>query len=96
MVATEEYRTEMDVLGAFLSECCVTFEDSCVASADLYWSHVSWCEANGERPASQRKVGLALSERGFERRQAGHERRWHWHGVGLLANPRTDATLVSP
>ena len=94
MVATDEYRSEMDVLGNFLTECCVVLDDSYVASADLYRNYVAWCEANGERPASQRKVGLALSERGFERRQAGHERRWHWHGVGLLANPRTDATLV--
>ncbi|MGI9079735.1 MAG: DNA primase family protein [Acidimicrobiales bacterium] len=95
MVATDEYRTEMDVLGNFLAECCVVLTDSFVASADLYRAYVSWCEANGERPASQRKVGLTLTERGFERRQAGHERRWHWFGLGLLANVRTDPTLVS-
>lgn len=94
MVATDEYRSEMDVLGNFLTECCVVLDDSYVASADLYRNYVAWCEANGERPASQRKIGLALSERGFERRQAGPERRWHWFGVGLL-NARTDPTLVS-
>ncbi len=94
MVATSEYRSEMDILGNFLTECCVTLPDSYVAAADLYRSYVSWCEANGERAASQRKVGLTLTERGFDRRQAGHERRWHWFGLGLLANLRTDATQV--
>lgn len=45
--------------------------------------------------ASQRRFGAALSERGFERRQYGAERRWHWFGLGLL-NPRTELNPSFP
>ena len=84
MVATEDYRAEMDVLGAFLDECCVVSEVAYVSSADLYRSYEDWCQANGERALSLRRLGPALVERGFERRKHGAGRRWHWFGFGLL------------
>jgi putative DNA primase/helicase len=84
MVATDDYRAEMDVLGSYLEEQCVVFEEAYVPAAALYRSYVAWCDANGEHALSQRRLGPALVERGFERRKHGSERRWHWFGVGLL------------
>ena len=78
MVATEDYRAEMDVLGAYLDESCVVSEVAYVSAADLYRSYVAWCEANGEHALSQRRLGPALVERGFERRSTGR----HAAGTG--------------
>ena len=33
---------------------------------ELYAAYTTWCEANGERPRSQKGFSLGLKERGFE------------------------------
>jgi putative DNA primase/helicase len=88
-VATSDYQTDMDVVGGFLTECCVVADTTWISAAALYAEYQSWATDNGERAVSQRALGLALTERGFARRQRGAQRRWHWFGVGLV-NPRTD------
>ncbi len=82
--ATEAYRDEMDVLGGFLTDCCVLREGIQVTSAELYAAYLTWCEVNGERPVTRRKMGLRLSERGFERKR-GTAGVHCWRGVGLRA-----------
>ena len=82
--ATEAYRDAMDVLGGFITESCVVRPGAQVTSADLYSAYTAWCEGNGERPVTRRKMGLRLSERGFERRR-GSGGRHTWMGVGLQA-----------
>jgi putative DNA primase/helicase len=87
--ATESYRAASDVLGAFLADCCVVAPGAGpVAAGDLHDAYVMWASTNGEEPMSQRALGPALTERGFERRKHGASRRWHWFGVGLLAADR--------
>ena len=66
-VATAEYRTEQDVVGAFLAE--MTYEAStcrCKAST-LYGAYVAWCKRTGEHAVNQRRFGAAITERGIER-----------------------------
>ena len=65
--AVSEYRTEMDVIGAFLAECCVEMEHCRVAARDIYRAYAEWCKSGGEHPVNQRRFGLALTERGFEK-----------------------------
>lgn len=84
MAATEEYRTEMDILGAYLDECCLVAEVAAVSSADFYRSYTEWCEANGEHVLSLKRLAPALLERGFRREKWGESRRWRWVGFGLL------------
>jgi putative DNA primase/helicase len=87
IAATADYRAEMDVLGEFISDCCVLIEGVSAKAGDLYKCYGQWCEAMGERTLSQRKFGLALSERGLEKyRNNGH---W-WRGIGLNADPSLD------
>lgn len=83
-VATSDYQAEMDVLGAFLSESCVELEVASVSASQLYHAYTEWCDESGERALSQRRLGMALSERGFERRKYGSANRWHWFGIGLV------------
>ena len=80
--ATEEYRQQQDVLAAWLNDRCVVKRLADAKAADLYASYTEWCDANGERPEPQRRFGMRLTERGFQRqkRMAGH----FWLGVGLL------------
>jgi P4 family phage/plasmid primase-like protien len=83
--ATGAYRAEMDVLGAFLRECCILNAESNVAVRDLYKAYKMWCEEGGERPESQRKFGSRLTERGgFARYRGGPDGGHRWRGVDLL------------
>jgi putative DNA primase/helicase len=95
LVATANYRDEMDVLGAFMEDLCIMAEMAWVMAAELYHAYQQWCEDSGERPLSQRAMGLALAERGFDRRKHGPNRRYAWFGIGLV-NPRTDVNPTSP
>lgn len=85
--ATAGYRQEMDVLGAFLAECCVIGDYAQVKASDLYAAYTAWCTTNGEHALVQRNFGIQLSERGLERYTNNGS--W-WRGVGLLAPPRNE------
>ena len=80
--ATADYQAEMDVLAAWIGECCIVGKRFEAKASDLYASYSQWCEQSGERPETQRKWGMRLTERGFlrERRMAG----FFWVGIGLL------------
>ena len=89
--ATANYQQEMDVLAAWIGECCVVGKRFEAKAADLYASYSRWCEQSGERPDSQRKFGMRLTERGFIR--FTNNGAW-WIGIGILCNrqPYTEPT----
>jgi len=92
--ATAEYRADMDVLGAFIKECCVVSRNVQTFAKDLYAGYVKWSEDNGERAIPQRSFGARLRERGFcaERTTGG---RYRWIGIGLSVNEVKDSEPVS-
>jgi putative DNA primase/helicase len=81
--ATKEYRTEMDMLAAFIDECCVTNEQAVCRAGNLYEAYKKWCDASGEHSDNQRQFGQRLTERGYQRQRApgGHHT---WRGIGIL------------
>lgn len=81
--ASDDYRADMDLLGAFLDETCVLLPGIQCAADALYKAYTDWCDDNGERPLSQRRLGQTLTERGLDRKKWGPARRWHWLGIGL-------------
>jgi putative DNA primase/helicase len=83
-VATSDYRAEMDVIGAFLADECVVVDGASVPADALRTAYERWCAEQGEHVMTAKAVGLALTDRAFERRRHGGERRWHWFGFGLL------------
>lgn len=93
--ATAEYRSDSDHVGAFLSERCrVGPEFTCPAGV-LYGSYKAWCEEAGERPLSQRTLGVRLAERG-ELVQARTNTARMWQGVAVdHAGPLRAITAVS-
>jgi P4 family phage/plasmid primase-like protien len=82
--ATMEYRAEMDVLAAFIDECCIVSPRAEAKATPLYNVYKGWCESSSEKPETQRAFGSRLTERGFVRRKRGGI--YHWHGIGILAD----------
>lgn len=69
-LATQQYRSEQDILGLFLSEYVVTSAESesvtkqdFVLKSDLYAAFEKWMKANGEKPWASRTLGKNLRER---------------------------------
>lgn len=65
--ALSEYRNEMDVFSAFLSEC--TTPEGEVSSKDLYRAYVAWAKESNEYVMSAIKFGRECGKR-FENRHA--------------------------
>ena len=81
--ATRSYRSDMDILGDFIDECCVLEPNLQATSADLIKAYDKWRLINGEPAVSARLLGLRLKERGFAQKRVGVERVRTWSGIGL-------------
>ena len=79
--ATSAYRAEMDVLAAFLEDCCILRPGTSALATPLYITYKEWCESNGEHIEKQRRFGMRLTERGLQRAKVGGV--YKWHGIGL-------------
>ncbi len=83
--ATAAYRAESDPLGEFFEDHVVVDPRHEVTSADLYQTYKRWAEANGVRfPLTQKRLGMALAERGYQRTMDGHGGR-RWRGLRVRA-----------
>jgi putative DNA primase/helicase len=89
LAATDGYRQEMDVLGAFLDDACLEEPQVRATAKALYGAYSAWCERTGEQPENQRTFGMRLAERGYARRKWGSG--WSWYGIGLREIEQTEA-----
>jgi putative DNA primase/helicase len=78
--ATAEYRSEMDVVGQFLDECCMVDATTRARAAAIYAAYRKWADETGERVISQKRFGTRLTDRGFQREASNGV--WY-RGVGL-------------
>jgi putative DNA primase/helicase len=68
LAATEEYRADENITERFISECCVTGQDTYVVRASaLYDAYKKFCEETGEDVETQRLFGSKLTEIGYKR-----------------------------
>jgi putative DNA primase/helicase len=95
LAATDSYRSEMDVIGAFVAERCVVADCARAECGALYSAYAQWCEENGEHAVSQRRFGQQLEERGFARRR-GTNGKWCRSGIGLLDDRASGGTAGHP
>lgn len=93
--ATQEYRAEMDVMGLFVADRCVIAPSAWATAGDLYDCYKEWCEETGEYQVSQRRFGMWLRDRGYER-ERGPNGRWRWRGIGILEGDRVPVTPEPP
>lgn len=70
--ALKEYRSEMDVVSAFLSACC-TMGEGREKPSDLYQAYNKWASENNEYIMSSRKFGQEIAKR-FEGTKSGSTR----------------------
>jgi phage/plasmid-associated DNA primase len=62
---TAAYRAEQDPLRDWLADCTETDPAAWTSAADLRTSYEQWCEANGERPVTTKKLGTLLDPKGY-------------------------------
>lgn len=80
-LATDEYRTDMDVTGRFLAERTVSDKDLRTNSTTLYFAYCDWARSSGEEELTQKKFGQSLTEKGTIRQKSGGL--YHYTGIGL-------------
>lgn len=72
--ATQDYRTEMDVIADFLAGSCVWEPGAKVARKVLYETYEVWSARNGERPLSSKVFSKLLKEHGLTQTKVGHNK----------------------
>jgi putative DNA primase/helicase len=95
--ATEAYREEMDILGAFLDERCARAPNITVRAKVIYDAYRQWCDESGQRAYSLKRFGIAMGERGITK---GEDRAGiFYQGIGLRednADNRGQSSRVQP
>lgn len=81
--ATEQYRNESDMLGAFLDECTVQGETLEAKGGELYNAYKIWCEQNGIDAKSNVWIAKDLASRGYDKYK--DRKGAHYIGLGLVA-----------
>jgi len=88
LAATESYRQEMDVLGAFFEEVCDEAPQFSATAKALYGAYKAWCGRSSEEPETQRAFGMRLTERGLTRHRKGSG--YEWLGIGIRKEEASD------
>ena len=81
VAATEDYKTEQNVLSLFFEHCCTMRTDATCESSQLFLAFDRWRTREGQRRITQRKFGMMLTDAGFEKRKTGG--RYSYFGIGL-------------
>ena len=88
--ATEDYRTEQDLLGTFLSDSCVISPMAVVTAGELYKHYREWAEAAGMRPMHNVNFSRQLAERGYKTGDRDGAGRAVYSGIGLRSTVPDD------
>jgi putative DNA primase/helicase len=81
LLATDEYRGEMDVIGNFLKERCTQQKDVMIRVRELYKAYTDWCDENHEHAVSERFFSMHIKELGFKQTRTAEAR--FWMALGL-------------
>ncbi len=84
--ATEVYRSASDIVGRFVTECCLTIPSERVKFSVLYLALESWCEDAGDSVPSRRFVGEWLRDAEF--RDHSNNGRWYL-GIAIKTETAT-------
>jgi len=84
--ATDSYREEMDILGAFIKDNCIVDQNAQSAVSDMYEAYRQWTEEGGSRPMNKRNFNTQLEEKGEGRwkKDRGNYGKHTWFGIGLV------------
>src|SRR5215204_2604411 len=91
--ATQAYRSEMDVLAAFIEDVCVEDEEAETPATALHTVYQHWCRDHNETALKQRTFGMRLAERGyrsFKYTSGVNKDRSGWAGLGIRSDYAPD------
>jgi putative DNA primase/helicase len=91
LAATAEYKTEMDVFGKWIEECCLIAAHATAKGGALYASYKHWIDENGGFPLSSNRFATKLGERGFCKEKSGFV---VYRGIGILDTSDTSDTFA--
>lgn len=74
--ATGSFRSESDVVGRFIDECCTLAEGVFVSKGDLYASYRAWCTLSGEQAQAKNLFGARIMQRGIKEKRSNTGRMW--------------------
>jgi putative DNA primase/helicase len=83
--ATREYRSENDVVGRFVAECCELDADHRVVKKDLRAALADYCDSNGDEVPPATTLGRWLSKRGIRDVKVGGKK--GYRGARLIEDP---------
>lgn len=91
--ATNDYRSEMDVLTRFVSDCCTTATQRCTKSSELYKKYAEWSKDNGEFALSQTKFSTRMQEKGYVKdvRSTGN----YWLNIAIIDEDDSDNPFMN-
>ena len=85
--ATENYLTEEDAVGRFISECCERHPQALAELKDLYAAYKKFCETTGETVMSQKSFGQKLEAQNLVKgSNDSRSRRVRFQGIRLRPN----------
>lgn len=79
--ATADYRAEMDVVGAFLDECCDLEPEARTRSSVLHARFEYWAKETGHEPLTTKALAIRLTERGYTKTKT--KTGAFWNGIAL-------------
>lgn len=82
--ATAEYRADMDILAAFINECCIVNQTAKVSKSALYENYSDWSKSAGEKPDGKITFGRRLLDGGYGIKEYRSESGMFFEGIGLL------------
>ena len=87
-LATADYRSESDIIAAFLHDCCEEGHGFSEAAGKLYTAYKRWSEENGEYAMTGTRFGRDLTDRGYKSTstRSGKVR----HGLRLAFDEKPD------
>lgn len=84
--ATNQYRSDMDVIGRFLRRETVEKNGATVRSRRLYQEYEKWCQRTGHASLSQTKFSPKLEDRGYEKDRDNQG--YYWKNLALRSDRR--------
>jgi putative DNA primase/helicase len=82
--ATMSYRTENDVIGRFVAECCELGDEHRVTTKALRGALACYCDESGDDAPAAVTLGRWLRERGVREARIGDQRRRGYRGIRLI------------
>ncbi|MCW6680856.1 phage/plasmid primase, P4 family [Aerococcaceae bacterium NML130460] len=79
--SVKEYRQEMDVIAAFIDECCIESPNVYIKATDLYGAYKDWAKSNENYLMSHTKFGVEITDRGYEKTRKKNG--YNYHGIDL-------------